>query len=222
MNRNLLAASGVALLALMTPTVAAPPDDTIVLGLSADASTFDPPQISSRDNSNIARHIFATLFNVTLEGEIEPYLAQETSISQDGRAYTFTLPADFTCEDGEPLTAEDVAYSFNRAADPDNGFTGNTPGFVFTTLGFESAEVVDEFERHHQPCPAHQSGARHAGSGLHPLQRQLRADDAGRSRDKSDRLRLLSYRPMGSRFPDRAREGQGSRHLRDHHLAHHS
>lgn len=141
-NRFVLAGAMAAALPALAHAV--PPEDTIVVGLSADASTFDPAQISSRDNSNIAKHIFATLFTVTFEGEVEPYLVDSTSVSDDGLAYTFTLKPDLTCEDGEPLTAEDVAYSFNRAADPANAFTGNTPGFVYTTLGFQSAEVVDD------------------------------------------------------------------------------
>ncbi len=42
------------------------------------------------------------------------------------------------------ITAEDVAYTFNRIADPANRFTGNTPGFVFTSIGFQSAEALDD------------------------------------------------------------------------------
>jgi peptide/nickel transport system substrate-binding protein len=37
-----------------------------------------------------------------------------------------------------------VAYTFNRAKDPANQFTGNTPGFVFSSIGFESAEALDD------------------------------------------------------------------------------
>ncbi|MGV3650606.1 MAG: ABC transporter substrate-binding protein [Devosia sp.] len=144
MIKRLLAVSGVALMALAGQALAAPPDNTVVVGFGADASTFDPAQISSRDNANIAKHIFATLFTVTYEGEVQPYLVDKTAVSEDGLAYTFTLKSGLTCEDGEPLTAEDVAYTFNRAADKANGFTGNTPGFVYTTLGFQSAEVVDD------------------------------------------------------------------------------
>jgi len=141
--RSLLLA-GSAVLAATAPTLAAPPDDTIVVGLSADASTFDPAQISSRDNANIAKHIFGTLYQVTFEGEIQPYLAKDVAISEDGKTYTFTLNEGLTCDDGEPLTAEDVAYSFTRPADPDLKFTGNTPGFVYSTLGFAGAEAVDD------------------------------------------------------------------------------
>jgi peptide/nickel transport system substrate-binding protein len=63
-NRYLLALA----MALPAAAHAAPPENTVVVGLSADASTFDPAQISSRDNSNIAKHIFATLFRSISRG----------------------------------------------------------------------------------------------------------------------------------------------------------
>jgi len=119
-------------------------DDTIVVGLSADITTFEPGMISSRDNANIGDHIFSTLFTLTPEGEHVPSLAHTLEISEDGRAYVYTLNQGLTCHDGEPLTAEDAAYSFNRIADPANRFTGNIPGFVFTSIGFEGAEALDD------------------------------------------------------------------------------
>jgi ABC-type transport system substrate-binding protein len=119
-------------------------DDTIVVGLSADITTFEPGMISSRDNANIARHIFGSLFTLTGDGEHVPELAHTLEISDDGTEYVYTLNEGLTCHDGEPLTAEDVAYTFNRIVDPANRFTGNTPGFVFTSIGFEGAEALDD------------------------------------------------------------------------------
>ncbi len=119
-------------------------EDTIVVGLSADVTTFEPGMISSRDNANIARHIFGTLFTLDADGNHLPDLAHTLDISEDGRAYVYTLREGLTCHDGEPLTAEDVAYSFNRVADPANRFTGNTPGFVFTSIGLQGAEALDD------------------------------------------------------------------------------
>ncbi|SIQ45693.1 peptide/nickel transport system substrate-binding protein [Rhizobium sp. RU35A] len=137
-------ATGCALLCGLAAAQAAPPPDTLVVGLSADASTFDPAQISSRDNANIAKHIFATLYTVNFEGEIKPYLADKTEVSADGLSYLIKIKPNLTCDNGEALTAEDVAYSFNRPADKSKKFTGNSAGFVFPTLGFKSAEVVDD------------------------------------------------------------------------------
>lgn len=144
--KNMLMAGTVALVAPIVPVHAAPPDNTIVVGLSTDASTFDPAQISARDNSNIARHIFRTLYEPLPSGEIVPDLATGYSISDDGLEYTYTIPEGLTCEDGEALTAEDVAYSFTRAADPQYGFTGNTPGYIFSSIGFQDAEAISDTE----------------------------------------------------------------------------
>lgn len=123
---------------------AAPPDDTLVVGISADANTFDPAQISSRDNSNIAEHIFQRLYRPDPNGKFEPEFATSYSVSADGTEYTYKVKAGEKCEDGEALTADDVAYSFNRAADPANKFTGNTPGYVFDAVQFKKAEAVDD------------------------------------------------------------------------------
>lgn len=124
----------------------APDDDTLVIAQSVDASTMDPADISSRPAANVAGHIWATLLQTTSDGDILPYLAESYEISDEGTEITFTLREGLTCHDGEPLTAEDVAYTFQRAADPDNGFTGNTPGFIFSSLGYVDARADSELE----------------------------------------------------------------------------
>lgn len=136
--------AGTASLALVAAAHAQPAADTIVVGLSADITTFEPANISSRDNANIARHIFGTLYTISGDGAVSPDLAENLEISDDGLNYVYTLRGGLTCHDGEALTAEDAAYSFNRAKDPANAFTGNTPGFVFSSIGFESAEALDD------------------------------------------------------------------------------
>ena len=143
MNHLLLAAG---LATLLAPSVgyAAPPDDTLVVGLGTDISTFDPDNVNSRDNANVEKYIFGTLYSVEADGSIKPQLADAYKISDDGLNYTFTLKKGLTCEDGEPLTAEDVAYTFDRANDTAAGYTGNTPGFVLTSIGYKSAKVVDD------------------------------------------------------------------------------
>ena len=118
--------------------------ETITVGLSTSVATFDPATISSRDNSNIARHIFGTLQTIDGDGNVQNDLATDLEITEDGTGYIYTLREGLTCHDGEALTAEDVAYTFNRAADPENAFTGNVPGFVFSSIGFQDAEALDE------------------------------------------------------------------------------
>ncbi|UCH26073.1 MAG: hypothetical protein JSV66_00035 [Trueperaceae bacterium] len=129
---------------LMQSFAQAPSENTLVIAQSVDASTMDPPDIGSRPASNIAHHIFATLFEITETGDIVPYLAESYEVSDDGTETSFTLREGLTCHDGEPLTAEDVVYTFQRADDPENGFTGNTAGFIFDSVGYVDARVDSE------------------------------------------------------------------------------
>jgi peptide/nickel transport system substrate-binding protein len=138
-----VAAAGIAFGAADVAAQNTPSRTTLVVANGTDAATLDPADISSRDTANIAQHIWATLFQTTPEGQIVPYLAESYTETDDGTELTFKLRPGLVCHDGEALTAEDVAYTFQRAADPANRFTGNTPGFVFSSLGYRAAEVVD-------------------------------------------------------------------------------
>lgn len=123
-----------------------PDDNTLVVAQSTDVTSLDPPQIGSRPDANIAAHLFSQLYSIDVNGVLEPELAASHVVSEDGTEYTFTLLEGLTCHDGAPLTADDVAYTFNRAADPELEFTGNTPGFVYSSMGFVEAEAVDELD----------------------------------------------------------------------------
>jgi len=144
-KKHLLIASAAGLL-LAGTTFAQASGDTLVVGLSADITTFEPASVSSRDNANVVRHIFDTLQSIEGDGSVVPDLATNLAISEDGLAYTYTIESGRTCHDGEALTAEDVAFSFNRAKDPANAFTGNTPGFVFSSVGFVDAVALSDTE----------------------------------------------------------------------------
>jgi peptide/nickel transport system substrate-binding protein len=118
-----------------------PSATTLVIAQGADATSLDPASISSIPADNIAKHLWASLLEITPSGEIIPYIAESFTVSDDGTEMTFQIRDGLTCHDGEPLTAEDVAYTFQRAGDPANAFTGNTPGFIFNNLGYVDARV---------------------------------------------------------------------------------
>lgn len=123
-----------------------PDDNTLVIAQTTSLTTLDPPQSGSRPESNVIGHMFATLYEIDDEANIVPYLAKEYRISEDRTEVTYVLNEGLTCHDGEPLTAEDVVFSFQRAANPDNGFTGNTASFVLPAAGYVDARVDSELE----------------------------------------------------------------------------
>ena len=138
--------AGVSILFTSSISFAAPPDDTFVVGLPTDTIGLEPAQISSRHTANILKHIFGTLFFISETGTLDPNLAESYAVSDDGKEYTFTLREGLTCHDGEPLTAEDVAYTFNRVVDPDLAFVGNSAGFVFPSIDFKEARADSELD----------------------------------------------------------------------------
>ncbi len=57
--------------------------------------------------------IYDTLYWKDNSGQFVPWLATGYKRSDDGRSYTFTLRDGVTWHDGQPLTAEDVAFTFD-------------------------------------------------------------------------------------------------------------
>ncbi|PON18045.1 hypothetical protein C2W62_09965 [Candidatus Entotheonella serta] len=57
-------------------------------------------------------------FNPLNPKEVIGDLAKSWEVSDDGKIYTFELHDNATWWDGQPLTAEDVAFSINRMIEP--------------------------------------------------------------------------------------------------------
>jgi len=66
-------------------------------------------------------HLFSGLVTLDQDLEVVPDLAARWDLSEDGRTYTFHLRPDATFQDGRALTAEDAAYSIERACSPETG-----------------------------------------------------------------------------------------------------
>ncbi len=83
-----------------------------------------------------------TLVRYDEDYEPEPYLASSWDLSEDGRELTFHLRDDVHWHDGEPVTAEDVAFTFLRANDPETGFP-NAAFWTHYSPGEDGVEVLD-------------------------------------------------------------------------------
>ena len=167
----LLIAVGLALTLMLTPSsVAAQDEKVIVIGHTEVTEAYDPAYGFSPTAGIVDKATYHTLVTFP-DGDassIEPLLASDWSISDDGLTYTFILRDDVTFANGDPLTAEDVVFSFNRLknvkaqpsflADPIAGLeavddstvaitlTGPRPSFLSelanTAFSVTNAEVV--------------------------------------------------------------------------------
>ena len=79
----------------------------------APVGELDPAKASDYADSVLAINLYDTLVYPKQGGAgVQPHLATEWSI--DGNTFTFTLRDDVTFNSGNPLTAEDVVFSYNR------------------------------------------------------------------------------------------------------------
>lgn len=90
------------------------PGGTMLIGMGTEPITLNPDGKSDDNMSTIAPLIFSKLMKVTGTGDIVCDLAESYEISEDGLEYTFRLPENVKFSDGEPLTSDDVKFTFEE------------------------------------------------------------------------------------------------------------
>jgi oligopeptide transport system substrate-binding protein len=93
-----------------------PLDQALVLegGESTNPRSFDPATTLSGGD----KRIFSGLFSFDPSLNLTSDLAERWEVSPDGTIYTFHLRQNAKFHDGRPVTAQDVVYSWERAASP--------------------------------------------------------------------------------------------------------
>lgn len=82
--------------------------------------------------------VYNGLFNVGPDFEPVPRLAESWDVSDDATTYTFHLRDGLKWSDGEPITAEDVVFTYNLFANPDVASPNAAP---FTgVVGFQDVQ----------------------------------------------------------------------------------
>jgi peptide/nickel transport system substrate-binding protein len=117
--RRLIA--GVAAIAIAAVPVAAVPQaqaaDPVVftVGMLSDVDSLNPFTGVLAESYEIFQLQYATLMQPSsADFTPAPGLAESWEESADGKTWTYTLRPDLVWSDGTPLTANDVAYTFNR------------------------------------------------------------------------------------------------------------
>lgn len=90
-------------------------EKTLVFGRGADSIQLDPSKVTDGESLNVTIQIYDTLVKYNPEDtEVQPSLATEWNVSDDGKKWTFKLRDDVKFHDGTDFTAEDVVYNFER------------------------------------------------------------------------------------------------------------
>ncbi|HRH86870.1 MAG TPA: ABC transporter substrate-binding protein [Rubrivivax sp.] len=105
----------------LSPALAQPKKDTVVLAMTLEPPGLDPTAGAASAIAEVVLYnIFETLTKVNGDGSVTPLLAESWSISPDARTYTFKLRRGVRFHNGEPFNAASVRYSFERALAKDS------------------------------------------------------------------------------------------------------
>jgi oligopeptide transport system substrate-binding protein len=113
------------------PTTSTPPpeplaaDQTLSFPIALDVADLDPALISTAAEVDIFRNVFSGLYKFDNQLHVVPDLAMNLpTVSEDGRTYTFHLRHNGHFSNGDPITADDFIFSWNRAAAKQGDYAG--------------------------------------------------------------------------------------------------
>ncbi len=123
---------------------------TLTYGQSSEPMSLDPALISDGLSANVTNQIYETLVKFdTDSSDVEPWLAEDYDISDDGLTYTFYLREGITFHDGTDFNAEAVQRSIARQLEPDRTESMPYASFNFGSedagTGVESVECPDDY-----------------------------------------------------------------------------
>ncbi|MEA4811328.1 MAG: ABC transporter substrate-binding protein [Anaerolineaceae bacterium] len=95
------------------PAKAVDTNRVVNIAYTAICKNFDNTTNLGLAEQACINQVYDSLLYRDFEGKIQPNLAKEWKVSDDGLIYTFSLRDDVKWSDGQPFTAEDVKASFD-------------------------------------------------------------------------------------------------------------
>lgn len=108
-------------------------DELVIAVGDMTDGTYDACMGSTMYGTDI---FYSSLLKVNKEIGVDPDLAKDYTVSDDGLVYTFNLRDDIKFSDGEPVTAEDVVFTFETIKE--------TGGSVDVSM-MDKVEALDDY-----------------------------------------------------------------------------
>ncbi|MFC7167164.1 ABC transporter substrate-binding protein [Halospeciosus flavus] len=123
-----------------TTTTTKEPENELSL-INSTIDTLDPIAAADTASGRVIMQLFDALTNYQ-DGTttITNLLTKGYEISEDYKTYTFNLEENATFHNGDPVTASDVVYSFERLAGSSNS---RRSSFILSTLGVKHETTSD-------------------------------------------------------------------------------
>ncbi len=128
-----------------SPVFAQSRADVLVIGMAiSEITSLDPAKSFEFAGTGVVSQVYDRLldFPAGRYDKPEPWLAESWKVSADGLVWTFNLRKDAKFHSGNPVTADDVVYSFQRVIQ-----LKDQPAFILTQFGLtpESIRALDKY-----------------------------------------------------------------------------
>ncbi len=112
----------------------------VTIGMVLEPPNLDPTGgAAAAIDEVVYANVFEGLTRFGPDGSVLPGLAESWTVSDDGMTYTFALHSGVAFHDGEAFTADDVAFSLDRARADDST---NAQKALFANI--DTVEVIDD------------------------------------------------------------------------------
>jgi len=95
---------------------------TLRVHISIDIRSTNPGVNRDGNTDGVVLHMVEGLVGYDDQGQPKPLLAERIDVSDDGLTYTFHLRRGVTFHNGQPLTSDDVLWSWQRYMNPETGW----------------------------------------------------------------------------------------------------
>ncbi len=112
--------------------------DFIRIGNTGEPATLDPHRYNLRLEETILNDLYLGLTTMNQLGQIVPGAAISWDVSDDGLIWTFELRPDAQWSDGEPVTAADFVFSYQRLLNPETASS-----LAFFMYPIKNAEAIN-------------------------------------------------------------------------------
>lgn len=113
------------------------------IALDTTIVSMDSSLASDSVSISVIGNVQEGLYRMGSDNTVEPVLSAGYEVSDDGLTYTFTLRDDAKWSNGEPVTAADFVYGWQRLADPD---TGSENEWMMELVGVKNCQAINTGE----------------------------------------------------------------------------
>ncbi|QIW15572.1 oligopeptide ABC transporter substrate-binding protein OppA [Pasteurellaceae bacterium RH1A] len=113
----------------------------VIINNGAEPQSFDPHKAEGAPEAKITLQLFEGLVTKDSDGNPEPGVAERWENTPDFKTWTFHLRKDAKWSNGEPVTAHDFVYTWQRLANP---MTASPYASYLNYLQVENAQDIIE------------------------------------------------------------------------------